>query len=203
MTSTHFMQVFIFWSLTLYIVICVPWQVLYSFISFGVVFDPSVVTEYDPPEHLFRIRLVCMLLETCGQFFSSGSSKRRLDCFLTYFQVSYNKHWDKEYTLYNGVSKMWRVDSFSQGCLFVRHLMWERGTCEWAEHLSTRTRIWNQSQRFVVNLPDHCIMNLIYLEYCSQIGFSGLVSSLGSDGWLMILEYLQVLGVWEESSIWS
>lgn len=64
-------------------------KVLYAFISFGVVFDPVVVTEYDPPEHLFRIRLVCTLLETCGQFFSSGSSKRRLDCFLTYFQHYY------------------------------------------------------------------------------------------------------------------
>ncbi|XP_064084936.1 regulator of nonsense transcripts 2-like [Macrobrachium nipponense] len=61
-------------------------KVLYSFISFGVVYDPNVVSDYDPPEHLFRLRLVCMLLETCGQFFSSGSSKKRLDCFLTYFQ---------------------------------------------------------------------------------------------------------------------
>lgn len=64
-------------------------KVLYSFISFGVVFDPSVLSEYDPPEHLFRLRLVSMLLETCGQFFSSGSSKRRLDCFITYFQHYY------------------------------------------------------------------------------------------------------------------
>ncbi|XP_071552083.1 regulator of nonsense transcripts 2 isoform X1 [Panulirus ornatus] len=64
-------------------------KVLYLLISFGVVFDPSVFSEYDPPEHLFRIRLVCTLLETCGQFFSSGSSKRRLDCFLIYFQHYY------------------------------------------------------------------------------------------------------------------
>ncbi|KAK3865393.1 hypothetical protein Pcinc_028997 [Petrolisthes cinctipes] len=64
-------------------------KVLYSFISFGVVFDPEVPSEYDPPEHLFRLRLVCSLLETCGQYFSSGSSKRRLDCFLVYFQHYY------------------------------------------------------------------------------------------------------------------
>lgn len=42
----------------------------------------------DPPEHLFRIRLVCILLDTCGQYFDRGSSKRKLDCFLVYFQVS-------------------------------------------------------------------------------------------------------------------
>lgn len=64
-------------------------KMLYSFISFGVTYDSAMASEYDPPEHLFRIRLVCTLLETCGQFFSSGSSKRRLDCFLTYFQHYY------------------------------------------------------------------------------------------------------------------
>ena len=41
----------------------------------------------DPPEHLFRIRLVCTLLDTCGQYFDRGSSKKKLDCFLVYFQV--------------------------------------------------------------------------------------------------------------------
>ena len=46
--------------------------------------NPSLL---DPPEHLFRIRLVCVLLETCGQYFDRGSSKKKLDCFLVYFQV--------------------------------------------------------------------------------------------------------------------
>ncbi|XP_042223985.1 regulator of nonsense transcripts 2-like isoform X2 [Homarus americanus] len=64
-------------------------KVLYLFCTFGVVFDQNMYSEYDPPEHLFRLRLVCTLLETCGQFFSSGSSKRRLDCFLVYFQHYY------------------------------------------------------------------------------------------------------------------
>ena len=41
----------------------------------------------DPPEHLLRLRLVCVLLDTCGQYFDKGSSKKKLDCFLTYFQV--------------------------------------------------------------------------------------------------------------------
>lgn len=46
------------------------------------------LNELDPPEHLFRIRLVCTLLDTCGQYFDRGTSKKRLDCFLQYFQVN-------------------------------------------------------------------------------------------------------------------
>ncbi|XP_033470781.2 regulator of nonsense transcripts 2 isoform X2 [Epinephelus lanceolatus] len=63
----------------------VIFRTLFSFISFGINQDgsPSVL---DPPEHLFRIRLVCTLLDTCGQYFDRGSSKRKLDCFLIYFQ---------------------------------------------------------------------------------------------------------------------
>ena len=46
----------------------------------------------DPPEHLFRIRLVCVVLDTCGQYFDKGSSKKKLDCFLVYFQVTSRLH---------------------------------------------------------------------------------------------------------------
>ena len=34
-----------------------------------------------------RVRLTCVLLDTCGQYFDRGSSKKKLDCFLVYFQV--------------------------------------------------------------------------------------------------------------------
>ncbi|XP_043086697.1 regulator of nonsense transcripts 2 isoform X2 [Puntigrus tetrazona] len=63
----------------------VIFRTLFSFTSFGVSTDgsPSLL---DPPEHLFRIRLVCTLLDTCGQYFDRGSSKKKLDCFLIYFQ---------------------------------------------------------------------------------------------------------------------
>ncbi|XP_013930028.1 PREDICTED: regulator of nonsense transcripts 2 [Thamnophis sirtalis] len=63
----------------------VIFRTLYSFTLFGVNSDgtPSLL---DPPEHLFRIRLVCTILDTCGQYFDRGSSKRKLDCFLVYFQ---------------------------------------------------------------------------------------------------------------------
>ncbi|KFV92020.1 Regulator of nonsense transcripts 2, partial [Eurypyga helias] len=63
----------------------VIFRTLYSFTSFGVNPDGSP-SPLDPPEHLFRIRLVCTILDTCGQYFDRGSSKRKLDCFLVYFQ---------------------------------------------------------------------------------------------------------------------
>ena len=62
-------------------------KILYSLITFGVVLDPEfAVTSLDPPDHTVRLRLVCVLLDTCGQYFSSGSSKKKLDYFLLYFQ---------------------------------------------------------------------------------------------------------------------
>ncbi|XP_044757061.1 regulator of nonsense transcripts 2 [Coccinella septempunctata] len=64
-------------------------KVFYSLITFGVSLDPLVTSPLDPPNHLFRIRLVCILLETCGTYFSSGSSKKRLDYYLTFLQVYY------------------------------------------------------------------------------------------------------------------
>ncbi|XP_046622632.1 regulator of nonsense transcripts 2 [Neodiprion virginianus] len=64
-------------------------RTLYLLITFGVSTDHTVPTLLDPPEHLFRIRLVCTLLETCGQYFSGGSSKKKLDYFLIFFQHYY------------------------------------------------------------------------------------------------------------------
>ncbi|KAJ3680250.1 hypothetical protein LUZ60_016528 [Juncus effusus] len=40
----------------------------------------------DPPEDCFRIRLIITLLQTCGHYFDRGSTKRKLDRFLLYFQ---------------------------------------------------------------------------------------------------------------------
>ena len=48
------------------------------------------LSELDPPEHLFRIRLICTLLDTCGHYFDRGSTKKKMDCFLVFFQVSIN-----------------------------------------------------------------------------------------------------------------
>ncbi|KAH0546179.1 regulator of nonsense transcripts 2 isoform X1 [Cotesia glomerata] len=67
-------------------------RTLYLLITFGVSMDHAVPSPLDPPDHLFRIRLVCTLLETCGQYFSGGSSKKKLDYFLIFFQ---NYYWFK------------------------------------------------------------------------------------------------------------
>ena len=32
------------------------------------------------------MRLVCVILDTCGQYFTSGSTKKKLDYYLLYFQ---------------------------------------------------------------------------------------------------------------------
>lgn len=45
---------------------------LYSIISLGVTHDYSVESEMDPPDSLFRLKLACVLLDTCGQYFSNG-----------------------------------------------------------------------------------------------------------------------------------
>ena len=37
----------------------------------------------------FRLRLVCVILDTCGQYFTSGSTKKKLDYYLLYFQRYY------------------------------------------------------------------------------------------------------------------
>ncbi|XP_031840310.1 UPF2 regulator of nonsense mediated mRNA decay [Nomia melanderi] len=67
-------------------------RTLYLLITFGVSMDHNIPSILDPPDHLFRIRLVCTLLETCGQYFSGGSSKKKLDYFLIFFQ---NYFWFK------------------------------------------------------------------------------------------------------------
>ena len=62
-------------------------KVLYSLITLGVVLDPELAWDsLDPPDSMVRLRLVTVLLDTCGQYFSSGSSKKKLDYFLLYFQ---------------------------------------------------------------------------------------------------------------------
>ncbi|XP_050079483.1 regulator of nonsense transcripts 2 [Anopheles maculipalpis] len=63
---------------------------LYSIISFGVTLShdgpPSIG---DPPESLFRLKLACVLLDTCGQYFTAGENRRRLDYFLVFLQQYY------------------------------------------------------------------------------------------------------------------
>jgi regulator of nonsense transcripts 2 len=48
---------------------------------------PQFPCSIDMPDDFFRIRLVCVLLDTCGMCFDRGSQKRKLDNFLVFFQV--------------------------------------------------------------------------------------------------------------------
>ena len=41
----------------------------------------------DMPDDFFRVRLVCVLLDTCGMCFDRGTQKKKLDNFLIFFQV--------------------------------------------------------------------------------------------------------------------
>ncbi|KAJ9175552.1 hypothetical protein P3X46_014098 [Hevea brasiliensis] len=62
----------------------VIFETLYLILVFG--HDTPERDVLDPPEDCFRIRMVIILLETCGHYFDRGSSKRKLDRFLIHFQ---------------------------------------------------------------------------------------------------------------------
>ncbi|CAD7091220.1 unnamed protein product [Hermetia illucens] len=62
---------------------------LYSIISLGVSTEEGVYSPLDPPDSLFRLKLGCTLLDTCGQYFTSAVSRKRLDYFLVFFQHYY------------------------------------------------------------------------------------------------------------------
>lgn len=47
---------------------------------------PDFYTPLDPPDDCFRIRLICVLLETCGTYYEKGPAKKKLDFFLNFFQ---------------------------------------------------------------------------------------------------------------------
>ena len=48
---------------------------------------PGRFNAFDPPDDFFRIRLVATVLETCGMFFNRGAAGKKLDYFLSFFQV--------------------------------------------------------------------------------------------------------------------
>lgn len=63
---------------------------LYSIISLGVTFDYTIASDMDPPGSLFRLKLACVLLETCGQYFTSAASRKRFVEFFSLFRSSKN-----------------------------------------------------------------------------------------------------------------
>lgn len=63
----------------------VIFDTLYRILTFGLV--PGQLNPFDLPDDFFRIRLVCTMLETCGMFFNRGAAGKKLDYFLSFFQV--------------------------------------------------------------------------------------------------------------------
>ena len=51
---------------------------------------PGAVCPVDMPDDYFRVRLVCVLLDTCGMCFDRGTQQKKLDNFLVFFQVCQN-----------------------------------------------------------------------------------------------------------------
>ena len=48
---------------------------------------PGQPSPVDMSDDFFRVRLVCVLLDTCGMCFDRGTQQKKLDNFLTFFQV--------------------------------------------------------------------------------------------------------------------
>lgn len=48
---------------------------------------PGQPCPIDMPDDFFRVRLVCVLLDTCGMCFDRGTQQKKLDNFLTFFQL--------------------------------------------------------------------------------------------------------------------
>lgn len=46
---------------------------------------PTQLVPIDMPDDCFRVRLVCVLLDTCGMCFDRSAQKKKLDNFLTFF----------------------------------------------------------------------------------------------------------------------
>ncbi|PWW73941.1 ARM repeat-containing protein [Tuber magnatum] len=68
----------------------VIFDALYRIVTFGHEGGtprPGKVCPLDMPDDFFRIRLVCTLLDVCGMCFDKGSAKKKLDFFLTFFEV--------------------------------------------------------------------------------------------------------------------
>ena len=64
-------------------------ETLHRIVSFGHPAGypiPGNINSLDMPDDFFRIRLICTLLEFCGQCFDRGAARKKLDFFLKLFQ---------------------------------------------------------------------------------------------------------------------
>eukprot|EP01104_Vermistella_antarctica_P003609 TRINITY_DN1384_c0_g2_i1.p1 TRINITY_DN1384_c0_g2~~TRINITY_DN1384_c0_g2_i1.p1 ORF type:complete len:1138 (-),score=443.59 TRINITY_DN1384_c0_g2_i1:824-4237(-) len=67
----------------------VIFDMLYTLIFLGHGPPGSPPPPNDTPSDCFRVRLVCVLLNSCGQYFKKGAAGKRLDRFLVFFQRYY------------------------------------------------------------------------------------------------------------------
>lgn len=63
-------------------------RVLYLLITFGVNYGDITQSPLDPPVNLMRLRLAAQILHSCGSFLTSGLSRKKLDYYLYFYQVS-------------------------------------------------------------------------------------------------------------------
>ncbi|KAL7933816.1 armadillo-type protein [Trichoderma chlorosporum] len=66
----------------------VIFDTMYKIVLFGYSGPPVLgkLNVFDPPDDYFRIRLISIMLETCGMFFNRGAAGKKLDYFLSFFQ---------------------------------------------------------------------------------------------------------------------
>ncbi|RPA71255.1 nonsense-mediated mRNA decay factor [Ascobolus immersus RN42] len=67
----------------------VIFDALFRIVSFGHpngMPTPGRYCPLDAPDDFFRIRLVCVILDTCGHCFDRGGPRKKMDFFLTFFQ---------------------------------------------------------------------------------------------------------------------
>lgn len=63
-------------------------RVLYLLITYGVNYEDVRLSALDPPANLMRLRLAAQILHTCGGFLTSGLSRKKLEYYLYFYQVS-------------------------------------------------------------------------------------------------------------------
>ena len=63
-------------------------RILYLLITFGVDYVDITQSPFDPPANLMRLRLAAQILHTCGSFLTSSPSRKKLEYYLYFYQVS-------------------------------------------------------------------------------------------------------------------
>lgn len=69
----------------------VVFDVMYKIMTFGHGGPPTPgrVNSFDLPDDFFRIRLIYFILEASGVYFNKGAAGKKLDYFLSFFQVCF------------------------------------------------------------------------------------------------------------------